>query len=93
MISNDYNDALAIAEAVVRPDMRFVEVKTTAQQDLQALLRLREGCLKERTALCNRIRGLLAEYSLILPKGVSVPARTGCICLTKTGAQATQQRR
>ncbi len=54
---NDYNDALAIAEAVVRPEMRFVAVKTTDQQDLQALLRLREGCLKERTALCNRIRG------------------------------------
>ena len=72
MISNDYNDALAIAEAVVRPDMRFVEVKTTAQQDLQALLRPREGCLKERTALCNRIRGLLAEYGLTLPRGVNV---------------------
>ena len=72
---NDYNDALAIAEAVVRPEMRFVAVKTTDQQDLQALLRLREGCLKERTALCNRIRGLLAEYGLILPKGVNVLRR------------------
>ncbi len=72
---NDYNDALAIAEAVVRPEMRFVALKTTDQQDLQALLRLREGCLKERTALCNRIRGLLAEYSLILPKGVNVLRR------------------
>ena len=69
---NDYNDALAIAEAVVRPEMRFVAVKTTDQQDLQALLRLREGCLKERTALCNRIRGLLAEYGLTLPRGVNV---------------------
>ena len=72
---NDYNDALAIAEAVVRPEMRFVAVKTTDQQDLQALLRLRQGCLKERTALCNRIRGLLAEYGLILPKGVNVLRR------------------
>ncbi len=72
---NDYNDALAIAEAVVRPEMRFVGIKTTDQQDLQALLRLREGCLKERTALCNRLRGLLAEYGLILPKGVNVLRR------------------
>lgn len=72
---NDYNDALAIAEAVTRPEMRFGAVKTTDQQDLQALLRLREGCLKERTALCNRIRGLLAEYGLILPKGINVLRR------------------
>ena len=55
--------------------MRFVAVKTTDQQDLQALLRLREGCLKVRTALCNRLRGLLAEYGLILPKGVNVLRR------------------
>lgn len=72
---NDYNDALAIAEAVIRPEMRFAAVKTTDQQDLQALLRLREGCLKERTELCNRLRGLLAEYGLILPKGVNVLRR------------------
>jgi len=72
---NDYNDALAIAEAVIRPEMRFVAVKTTDQQDLQALLRLRNGCMKERTALCNRVRGLLAEYGLILPKGVNVLRR------------------
>ncbi len=72
---NDYNDALAIAEAVIRPEMRFVAVKTTDQQDLQALLRLRNGCMKERTALCNRVRGLLAEYDLILPKCVNVLRR------------------
>jgi len=72
---NDYNDAMAIAEAVVRPEMRFVTAKTTDQQDLQALLRLRQGCLKDRTALCNRIRSLLAEYGLILPKGVNVLRR------------------
>ena len=54
---NDYNDALAIAEAVVRPSMRFVTPKTTAQQDVQSLHRLRERRLQERTALCNQIRG------------------------------------
>jgi len=69
---NDYNDALAIAEAVVRPKMRVVAPKTTAQQDVQALHRLRERRLQERTALCNQLRGLLAEYGCILPKGVNV---------------------
>jgi len=72
---NDYNDALAIAEAVTRPEMRFVAVKTTAQQDVQALHRLREKRLQERTALCNQLRGLLAEYGLILPQGVNLLRR------------------
>jgi len=72
---NDYNDALAIAEAVIRPEMRFVAVKTPEQQDIQALHRLRERRLQERTALCNQLRGLLAEYGLILPKGINVLRR------------------
>jgi transposase len=57
---NDYNDALGIAEAASRPQMRCVAVKSTAQQDVQALHRLRERCLKDRTAQCNQWRGLLA---------------------------------
>lgn len=69
---NDYNDALAIAEAVIRPQMRFVEIKTETQQDVQALHRLRERRIQERTALCNQLRGLLSEYGLILPKGINV---------------------
>ncbi len=72
---NDYNDALAIAEAVTRPEMRFVSVKTTQQQDIQALHRLRERRIQDRTALCNQLRGLLAEYGLIMPVGVSVLRR------------------
>jgi transposase len=72
---NDHNDALAIAEAVVRPEMRFVSVKTTEQQDIQALHRLRERRIADRTALCNQIRGLLAEYGLIFPEGISVLRR------------------
>jgi len=72
---NDYNDALAIAEAVVRPEMRFVAIKTTAHQDIQALHRLRERCLGDRTALCNQLRGLLAEYGLVFPKGVTALRR------------------
>ncbi|MCP4406534.1 MAG: IS110 family transposase [Gammaproteobacteria bacterium] len=72
---NDYNDALAISEAVTRPEMRVVSVKTTEQQDIQALHRLRERGIQNRTALCNQLRGLLAEYGLILPLGVSVLRR------------------
>lgn len=69
---HDFNDARAIAEAVCRPDMRFVAVKTVAQQDIQALHRLRAARLAERTALCNQLRGLLAEYGVVLPQGVHV---------------------
>jgi transposase len=69
---NDYNDARAIAEASVRPDLRFVPVKTVEQQDTQALHRLREARVAERTQLCNQIRGLLAEYGIVLPQGVRV---------------------
>ena len=67
---NDYNDAAAIAEAVTRPQMRFVAIKSVEQQDLQALHRLRQGRIKERTALCNQLRGLVGEYGIVLPKGV-----------------------
>jgi len=65
---NDYNDALAIAEAVVRPQMRFVAVKTTEEQDIQAIQARR---VQERTALCNQLRGLLGEYGIVLPRGVA----------------------
>ena len=67
---NDYNDALAIAEAVVRPEMRGVAVKTAAQQDIQALHRLRAQCIASRTALGNQLRGLLAEHGIVLPRGI-----------------------
>lgn len=67
---HDYNDARAIAEAVNRPGIRTVAVKTQAQRDLQALHRLRAGCVAERTALANRLRGLLGEYGLVLPQGI-----------------------
>jgi transposase len=69
---NDYNDSRAIAEAARRPDMRFVAVKSVGQQDVQALHRLREARVVERTALCNQIRGLLAEYGIVSARGVNV---------------------
>jgi transposase len=68
---NDLRDAEAIAEAVTRPSMRFVPIKNVAQQDLQAWHRVRERLMGARTALVNEIRGLLAEYGIVLPTGVN----------------------
>jgi transposase len=65
---NDANDAAAICEAASRPHMRFVPVKTTEQQGMMTLHRLREGIKRDRTACINRIRGLLAEFGLVFPK-------------------------
>ena len=67
---NDLRDAEAIAEAVTRPSMHFVPIKTVAQQDIQALHRVRERLVGARTALINEMRGLLAEYGIVLPVGV-----------------------
>jgi len=66
---SDYIDAEAIAEAVQRPTMRFVPIKTEEQLDLQALHRVRERWVMRRTAVVNQIRGLLLERGLTLPKG------------------------
>jgi transposase len=62
---NDANDAAAICEAASRPHMRFVPVKTPAQQALLAIHRLREGYKQDRTACINRIRGLLTEFGIV----------------------------
>jgi len=67
---NDYNDATGIAEAVTRPGMPSVEIKTIEQQDIQALHRLRNSRVKERIALCNQLRRLLGEHGIIIPRGV-----------------------
>jgi transposase len=68
---SDYIDAEAIAEAVQRPRMRFVPIKTEEQLDLQALHRVRERWVMRRTAVVNQIRSLLLERGLTLPKGRS----------------------
>lgn len=65
---NDANDAAAICEAASRPHMRFVPIKSADQQGQLAVHRLREGYKEERTALINRIRGLLAEFGLVFPQ-------------------------
>ena len=65
---NDANDAEAICEAMSRPHMRFVSVKTVEQQDIQATHRVREELKAHRNAKANQIRGLVAEYGLVAPK-------------------------
>jgi len=64
---NDGNDAEAICEAVSRPNMRFVPVKSAEQQALLAMHRVRQGFVVERTATINRLRGLLTEFGVVLP--------------------------
>jgi transposase len=68
---NDHNDAIAIAEASMRPKATFVAVKTLAKQDIQSLERIRDRLIKTRTALANQLRGLLAEYGVIVEKKVA----------------------
>ena len=64
---NDGNDAEAVCEAVGRPNMRFVPVKSAEQQALLTLHRVRQGFIVERTALINRLRGLMSEFGVVMP--------------------------
>lgn len=67
---NDFNDAEAICEAVQRPNMRFVAEKTVEQQGIQMLHRSRTHFVRNRTRLCNEIRGFVSELGVAVPKGV-----------------------
>lgn len=73
---NDYNDALAIAEAVVRPEIRVVAIKDVEQQSHQMLHRQRSLAISSRTALSNQIRGMLAEVGIVLRIGISTLRRS-----------------
>ena len=80
---NDAADAEAICEAVARPNMRFVPVKNVDQQSVLALHRARQGFVRARTAQANQIRGLLGEFGLVIPRGItSIPQHV--LCLSKT---------
>jgi len=68
---NDAVDAEAICEAVARPSMHFVPIKNIEQQSVLPLHRVRQGFVKARTAQANQIRGLLAEFGLIVPQGIA----------------------
>jgi len=66
---SDHNDAVAIAEAAKRPNIIEVPVKSTEQQDIQCLHRMRERYVASRTGLINQTRGLLSEYGIVAPVG------------------------
>lgn len=66
---NDWRDAAAIAEAASRDTIKSVSAKSLFQQDLQCLHRVRARLVKARTALCNEIRGFLAEYGVVIARG------------------------
>ena len=68
---NDAADAAAICEAVTRPNMRFVPIKEEHQQIILCLHRTRQGFVEERTAVYNRLRGLIAEFGIVLPQKVA----------------------
>ena len=83
---NDGNDADSICEAVSRPSMRFVPIKSLEQQAVLTLHRVRQGFIEERMATINRVRGLLAEFGVVLPQR-SIEVRevlhwpwNGCLC-------------
>jgi len=66
---NDDRDAEAIAEAATRPTMRFVELKSAEQLDMQVLHRARDRLVAERTALINQLRAVLMERGITVPQG------------------------
>ncbi|XVN40946.1 MAG: IS110 family transposase [Rickettsia endosymbiont of Argas persicus] len=68
---NDQADSEAICEAVARPNMRFVPIKTVEQQDILFIHRVRQRLVKNRTALANEIRGLLHEFGFVIPQGIN----------------------
>ncbi|MCF2946840.1 IS110 family transposase [Paraglaciecola aquimarina] len=68
---NDYNDALSIATAVRQHHVSHVSVNTIEQQDNQALHKARELAVRQRTSLCNQIRGLVSEYGMCINQGVN----------------------
>ena len=72
---NDMADAEAICEAVSRPNMRFVPIKTDEQQAVLSLHRVRQSFIKVRTAQANQIRGLLSEFGIIIPQAIANIAR------------------
>src|SRR5262245_37547047 len=69
LIPSDDRAAEAIAEAATRPTMRFVELKSAEQLDMQGLHRARDRLVAERTALINQLRAVLMERGIIIPQG------------------------
>jgi len=88
---DDAKDAEAICEAVGRPGMRYVAVKTIEQQDIQAVHRVRSELMSHRNAKANQIRGLMAEYGLVAPKQLG-PLRAAIPCWLEDGENGLTDR-
>lgn len=88
---NDANDAAAICEAVSRPSMRFVPIKSIEQQDIQAVHRIRSGLIRQRTAKANQIRGLLAEYGIVVPQRLPALRRALALLLDTSGSGLSER--
>src|SRR5437667_343481 len=85
---NDFNDAEAIAEAVQRPTMKFVATKTAEQLDLQALHRVRERLVSQRTGIINQIRGFMLERGIAVRHGLCWSrSRTGNVTGSNPGSK------
>jgi transposase len=76
---SDANDAEAIVEAALRPNMRFVGTKTIAQQELQFLHRTRQQLVKVRTSYINEMRGILREFGIVIPVGIGAVKKNYCL--------------
>lgn len=87
---NDRNDAEAIAEAASRPTMRYVPVKSVEQQDIQSMHRIRSLLMRDRGAQINQIRGLLAEYGVVIPQTPLQVRKQVPQALTDTTNQLTE---
>ena len=85
---NDAADAAAICEALQRPNMRFVPVKSIAQQTRLMVHRARQGYVEQRTAVLNRIRGLLSELGTVLPLKAATVRREATLLLEELPGQA-----
>jgi transposase len=72
---NDYNDAMAIAEAAGSAQTRFVPIKTADQLDLQAIQRMRSRLIRDRTGLSNQLRGLLSEHGIVMARSLTTLRR------------------
>jgi transposase len=86
-LANDTADAEAICEAVTRPTMRFVEVKTPEQQSIMVVHGARTMLMRQRGQLSNAIRGHMAEFGLVAPVG-----REGLLTLIYTLHEAMDDR-
>jgi transposase len=85
---NDAADASAICEALQRPAMRFVPVKTEAQQAQLCVHRARQAFIEARTATLNRIRGLLSEFGVVLPLKAATVRREAALRLEDLPGQS-----